>query len=329
MQVVTARIELVRGIRQVPLAADVPDESPEALRRLFIAGKLPEQAVTSLERGLRAGHPRAREQRGDHAAVRRPAGMQGLDRRAVGQELHHARGLAERNPERGDAPVFARAEKFGGEERRRQRAADRSAHEAVRMKAGRRGEAEADENLPAPRKGAEQRRTADALGFADGERRGRDDRAAVLDRGGVGVVVLQAVDQAAVDERGVGGNGACSLPEHSGGPAARDVLRKIAIGRADRRAGGGEADAAGVEQMQPRGERDFLGQRRLRRCAQCPDELASKGHDLTMPASTSRHGRAASAASPRMTRARMSGTAGNTPPAFSASFASSVCSSNG
>ena len=71
------------------------------------------------------------------------------------------------------------------------------------MEAVRRGQAEADQYFPPSRVGAKQGGAARALPFCHRERGRGDHRAAVRDRSGMRVVVLQAVDEPAVDERGV------------------------------------------------------------------------------------------------------------------------------
>src|SRR5216117_4050667 len=157
------------------------------------------------------------------------------------------------------------------------------------MKAIRRREAEADQHFPAARIGTEQRRAACVLRLGYGQGGGGEHRAAMGDRSGVRVVEFQAVDQTAVDERGIRRACAVSLAEHGGRAAFGDV-------------GGG---------------------------ARCAHELAGKPHAFTILASASRHGWASSAASPAMTFFSVSGTAGKTAPAFSASLERSVGSSKG
>src|SRR6185503_6937050 len=245
------------------------------------------------------------------------------------KELHHTGGLAEGDADGGDAAIFVEIHELGGHERGCEGAGDRGAHESLRMEAVGRGEAEADQYFPAARVGAEEGGAARVLCFRHGERRGGEDCAAMRDGGGVGVVEFQAVDQAAVDDGGVGGACAGGLAEHAGGTAFGNLGGVGAIGGADRRAGGGKSDAHRIKEVQPRRSRDVFGQRRRTRGAQRAHELAREGQDFTMPARTSRHPLARSALSPRMMPVSVAGSAGNTLPAFSASFESSVGSSKG
>src|SRR3954468_996555 len=197
------------------------------------------------------------------------------------------------------------------------------------MEAVRRGEAEADQDFPAARVGAEEGGAARVLRFGNGERGGGEDCAAVRDGRGVGVVELEAVDQAAVDHGGVGGACAGRLAEYGGWAAFGDLGGVGVIGGADRRAGRCEADADRVEEVQARGGGDVVRERTVPRAPYCAHQLAGEGHGFTIAASVSFHPWERRALSPRMMFERVEGAAGKMPPAFSASLERSVGSSKG
>ncbi len=282
MQEVAARVELERGIRQVPHAPEVADHAPEPLGGLVVPREMAEQPVAAFEGSLGSAHARTRERGREHAGVRRPARMQRFHRRAVGEKLEHTRCLAERDAGARDALVFGQAAELRSHQRRSERAADRRDLEAAPLKSALRRQTEAHQDLPAPDVRSEQRRPARAVGLRGGQRRRGNDRAAMDDRRGVRVVVLEAVHQAAVDERGVGRRSADPLPQHRGRPAGCALPREAAVRCTDGRARRSETDAERIEEVKPRSERDVLRQWPARDRAARSNELAREGHALAL-----------------------------------------------
>ena len=106
------------------LAHDPPRAEVTRQQRLVQALRVAPQAVAPFQRGARPGDPGARELRGQDAVVGRLAGLQALGHRAVGEELHVARGEGAGDPERVRGPLGVEPEEVRG----RRRGAEHAAH---------------------------------------------------------------------------------------------------------------------------------------------------------------------------------------------------------
>ena len=152
-----------------------------------------EQAEAALQHAGRPGRPVGGERRGGDPGEGRPAGVQRLGLRAVGEELHQPRGLAAGDAERvggllGVEPAQAGGRRGGGED-----AADRGRVEAAQVHRAGVGEADPRGDLIAADGGGDQLPAAGAGRLADRQHGRGDDGAGVDQRHLVGVVEVERV----------------------------------------------------------------------------------------------------------------------------------------
>ena len=106
-----------------------------------------------------------------------------------------------------------------------------------------RGQAHAGQGLPTPHIRAQHGSARAVVRLGHGQGCRCHHRTAMDDGPGVGVVKLQAVHQAAIDQSGIGGCSAHGLSEHRAGPAHRQTSTQLAIRRADLGTGRSQAHA--------------------------------------------------------------------------------------
>src|SRR5262249_28755968 len=141
-----AGIGLESELLELPHAAEAREELVEA-PGLDVAGERAIEAVLALEDGLPPGEPGLREQRGHDAGVGRPARVQALGPRAVGEILDDPRGLAPADPERAHELVLREPVELGGRRGGREHAGERRGMVVPRVKLAGDGEADTAHHL--------------------------------------------------------------------------------------------------------------------------------------------------------------------------------------
>ena len=136
--------------------------------------------------------------------------------------------------------------------------------ESLALECARRCQAKAHENLPAARVGCERVGAGSARRLAYRECRGSEHCATMNDRARVGVVVLEAVDQTAVDQCSDVSGCRTIRAEHRRVTRTDNFARDPAIARAHFCRGRRKPDTYGVEEV------------KLAQCGRPPEELAAR-----------------------------------------------------
>ena len=246
VQVMTTGVKFDGRVGHVPALTQVPHRLGKPLSSGWVVGELGKQAPTAIERCLRPGHARFGQLHRHQARMRRPTRVQRFDRRSVADKFHHAAGLAQGNAQGSHGLVFSQTRQLGTHPCRGQGARHGAGLKPLCMKAAGCGQTHAGQGLPTPHIRAQHGSARAVVRLGHGQGCRCHHRTAMDDGPGVGVVKLQAVHQAAIDQSGIGGRCAHGLSEHRAGPAHRQTSTQLAIRRTDLGTGRSQAHAQGV-----------------------------------------------------------------------------------
>jgi len=211
------------------------------------AGKSLIETVRALEDGLRSGEAGAGEDDRGHPGMGRPARVQSLGPRSVGEVLDDPACLAAADAEGVDELVLGEVVEPARHRRRREACCERGGMEVARVEPAGHGEADPAHHFHARYGRLEDSPAGGARRFADGQGGGDSDASRVHDR-----TLARVVEVEAVGEGGVGEDRARRARLHLGaderafrGPA--QSLGAVQHGAAEVLARRGEAAPEGVE----------------------------------------------------------------------------------
>ncbi len=241
-----ARIGLERQLLELPDAAEAREQLVEPLG-LDIARERAIEPVLALEYRLGPGEAGLGEERGDDAGMRRPARVQALRPRAVGQILDDPRGLAPADAEGAHQLVLGQAIELargggGGEG-----TGEGGRVVVARVKFAGDGQPDAAHHLDSGHDGGERRAPRRAGRLAHGKARRDRDRPGVHDRVLTRVVEVEPVSQRRVGEHRVGGGDSHRAADHGALRLAAEALGGRARGASEVVAGGGQTASQDVE----------------------------------------------------------------------------------
>jgi hypothetical protein len=246
-----ARVRLERQLRQLPGLAETVEQLVEP-SRVVAAGERGIEPVGALEHGLGSGEAGSGQQRGDHARVRAPAGVQSLGPRPVGEVLDDAGRLAAADAEGPRQLLLGQLVQPAGRRRGGKARRDGRRVEMAGVQRPGHGETHATHHLDGGDERLEDRGPTGADRLAHRQPGGDGHAAGVHDGVLAGVVEVEPVG-----ERGVGQHGAGR--RHAGAAAEQRALRNAAqaLGDAQHRAaeilaGRGQSVAQRVERQQRR-----------------------------------------------------------------------------
>ena len=179
----------------------MPQRVEQGIDRRFrgAAGKSLIEAVGALEDGLRSGEAGAGEDDRSHPGMSRPAWMQSLGPRPVGEILDDPARLAAADAEGVDELILGEMIELARHSRRREASRERRGMEVARVEASRHGEADPAHHFHARYHRLEDGPARGAHCFADGQRGGDGDAARVDDG-----ILARVVEVETVGEGGVG-----------------------------------------------------------------------------------------------------------------------------